>query len=509
MKIPELILNDGKVTLLSDGKPFLILGGEVCNSSASDLVYMREKVWPQIQRLHLNTLIVPISWELLEPRPGEFDFTLPDGLIRQAEEEHIKLVFLWFGLWKNGISTYIPDWIKEDTKTYFRMCDRNGRELPSISPFCSKAVEMDARAFTALLKHLRDSDTNRTVLMVQVENEMGLLGDCRDFSAAAQKAYTAEIPHELAVFCRVQGTWQKAFGELAPEIFMTYHYAKATEHIASSGRQAYLIPLYVNAWLEQFPWTPGTYPVGGPIARHMDIWKAFAPSISFLAPDIYLPDFEAVCKEYTAQGNVLFIPEARPSMDSASNVFSAIGAFGAIGFSPFAIEKVAVDCPPPDKALLAQLNIMVEAFNHYRAGEYLSESYTLLSGMTALLEKYRLTEHMRGFTQSYMPGTLVKFEKYDFRIDYMPHGAESPKGGGLIIELAPDEFLICGLNFRAAPLPKNDDPGTVEVVSITEGICCNNEFIAGRRLNGDEFSIRFAEHPSLCKVRLMWHPGEL
>ena len=204
--------------------------------------------------------------EFLEPAPGEFDFTLPDGLIAQARREGVKLVLLWFGLWKNGNSTYVPAWMKEDRETYFAMRTRQGREVDAISPLCQAGVDRDAAAFAALMAHLRDTDLERTVVMVQVENEMGLLGDCRDFSPQAEEAYQREIPQEMADLTGASGTWDQAFGEDAPEKFMVYHYAKATEKIAAVGKREYPIPLYVNAWLEQYPWVPGTYPCGGPIA---------------------------------------------------------------------------------------------------------------------------------------------------------------------------------------------------------------------------------------------------
>lgn len=504
MQIPTLLITENKATLLSDGKPFLVLAGEAHNSSSSSLEYMRESVWPYLRPMHLNTLVVAVTWELLEPAPGRFDFSLPDGLIRQAEAEGVKLVFLWFGLWKNGMSTYVPEWVKQDRKTYFVMRNRSGKPVNAVSPLCGAGVERDAAAFAALMAHLRDFDVNRTVLMVQVENEIGLLGDCRDFSPAAEQAYAAALPDDAADFCGARGTWDEVFGSEAPELFMTYHYAKATQQIATAGKAAYPIPLYVNAWLEQHPWTPGTYPVGGPIARHMDWWKKFAPAVDFLSPDIYLPDFETVCREYAAPGNPLFIPEARPSQDSASNVFAAIGKFGALGFSPFAIETVGREGVPPDPSLLGGLNIMAEAFNHYRAGEYLAQSYALLGGMAELLCKYRCTPHMTGFTRGKdQTGTLVQFEKYDFCIDYMMNSAESPKGGGLIIELSEDEFLLCGLNYRVTPQPKNDDPSHVDYISITEGRYENNEWIPGRRLNGDELRILFREKPSVLHCRLM------
>lgn len=499
MKIPELVREGSRTSLMVDGRPFLILGGEVRNSSASDLPFMDEHVWPRIRGLGLNTLIVPVSWELLEPEPGRFDFTLPDGLIAQAEREGVRLVLLWFGLWKNGISTYVPGWVKADCEQYFLMQDRYGKPLPAISPMCSKAVERDAMAFAALLSHLRETDLSRRVIMVQVENEMGLLGECRDFSPAAGKAYKESVPADMP---GATGTWSEAFGDEGPALFMTYHYAKATELISRAGKKAYPLPMYVNAWLEQWPWFPGSYPTGGPIARHMDIWQAMAPSIDFLSPDIYLPDFTAVCREYTARGNPLFIPEARPCMDSASNVFEALGSFHALGFSPFAIENVTSDCPPMDAADLAGLNIMEEAFNTHRSGEFLSKSYSLLGSMLELIQEYRGTGRLAGFTCCGEPGELIKMSKINFCIQYPPRIPNTPKGGGLIIELDPGRYVVCGVNFRATVISAFDSDKEAELLSVTEGQFVNGRFVPGRRLNGDELGLRFGEEAALvvCEV---------
>lgn len=503
MDKPHLIMAEGRLSLMVDGRPFLVLGGEVHNSSASSLDYMAREVWPSVRNLNLNTLIVPVSWELLEPEPGRFDFTIPDGLIEQARREGVKLVLLWFGLWKNGISSYVPGWMKADPDTYFNMRDRWGKALPAVSPLCSRAVERDAKAFSALLSHLKSFDKERTVIMVQVENEMGLLGECRDFSEEGRRAYESPVPPQVTQLTRKSGAWQEAFGDEAPELFMTYSYASATERIARAGRMAYHLPMYVNAWLEQYPWYPGSYPTGGPIARHMDFWKAFAPSVDFIAPDIYLPDFEKVCGEYTAGGNPLFIPEARPCMDSASNIFAAFGEYGALGFSPFAIESITKEVPPPDPALMAELNIMAEAFYTYRSGEYLAESYRLLGGMLDLIQKNRGTGRLHGFTEHANGGTLVRFQNVDFLISYTRRDRESPKGGGLILELSENRYLLCGLNFTAVPRPKYAEPGRMELISVTEGRYESGRWEPCRRLNGDELGLRLGPRPQalMCEVQ--------
>ena len=102
--IPEIKELDGIKTLFVYNETFLILGGEVHNSESSSLEYMAERVWPCIADLNMNTVVVPVTWELLEPCEGQFDFTLVDGLIDQARANGMHLILLWFGLWKNSES---------------------------------------------------------------------------------------------------------------------------------------------------------------------------------------------------------------------------------------------------------------------------------------------------------------------------------------------------------------------------------------------------------------------
>lgn len=147
--IPHLETVHGIRSLIVDGQPFLALGGELHNSSASSLEYLEEKVWPFLRGLHLNTVICPVYWELCEPRPGGFDFSLLEGLLQQARREGVRLVLLWFGLWKNGESHYVPAWVKQDPATYVRARHASGGASDTVSPFCRAAVQADARAFAA------------------------------------------------------------------------------------------------------------------------------------------------------------------------------------------------------------------------------------------------------------------------------------------------------------------------------------------------------------------------
>jgi beta-galactosidase GanA len=347
----------------------VILGGELHNSSASSLEYM-EPIWDRLVALNLNTVLATVSWELLEPEEGKFDFRLVDGLIAKAREHDLKLVLLWFGSWKNGVSTYAPAWVKKDTQRFPRVKRRNGQSTEVLTPLAIENVRAEVKAFSALMRRIREIDeVQQTVIMVQVNNEVGLLGDSRDRSPLAEQLFDRPVAAELLRYfsenrnrlipefkvyweragARTSGTWAEVFGEGADEAFMAYAYAHCMNGIAAAGKRQYDIPMFANAWLVQNEaQKPGQYPSGGPVSKVMDIWRAAGNDIEFLAPDIYLPDFKGVCASYVRNGNPLFIPEASRGPDAAGKAFYAIGQHDALGFCPFGIDSVAPDHPLRD-----------------------------------------------------------------------------------------------------------------------------------------------------------------
>ncbi|MBO5999528.1 MAG: beta-galactosidase, partial [Lachnospiraceae bacterium] len=250
--VPEVRKENNKIRLYVDGKVFHARSGELHNSSSSTSLYMEQKVWPSLRPLNMNTVVLPIAWETIEPERGKFDFTLVDDLLEQGKREGMRYVILWFGLWKNGTSTYVPAWVKRDQETFFLVRDSFGKPVLTISPLCRAAVEADANAYAHLMAHLAEVDTERVVITMQVENEIGVLGAERDFSPQAEAIFNAEMPPEAAAFHGVTGPWS-VLGEQASEQFMVWAYAKAIETITAAGKAAYPIPMYVNAWLEQHP----------------------------------------------------------------------------------------------------------------------------------------------------------------------------------------------------------------------------------------------------------------
>ncbi len=508
-QIPTIQIDNGIPTLYVKGEPFFALSGELHNSSASNLTYMQEQVWPKLKDLNMNSVIAPLYWETLEPEKGAYDFSLLDGLIAQARKEKMHLILLWFGLWKNGESMYVPKWMKKDTKTYFHARKINGEPLPTISPLCEKAVEADRTAFSAVMAHLRQTDEEAsTVIIIQVENEIGLLGTDRDYCDAAQEAFTQEIPEILAKEYGKTGNWQEAFGEDAEESFMAYYFAKAVEEITAAGQKEYPIPCYANAWLKQYPWYPGSYPCGGPVKEMHGIWKTTAPSLFTLAPDIYVPYVPEILDTYGYEGNPLFVPEVRKDAVTASYCMYAFGKHHAICYSPFGIEDLGlppedIDCPPME--VMAALNIDPSAFEINGSKEYLSRVYGLIKEMKPLYLKYRGTAHLQSYVKKSETnyGTYLQFQQYNLAISYSPRMKEKPLAAGMVFELADDKFLVAGMMSSLSFRPKDGENVQVDFLKLEEGEIVNGEWKPGRILNGDEkMSLQLGDMASCYLVEL-------
>lgn len=486
--MPCIRKEEGGFNLYVDEKPFFILGGELHNSSSSSLQYMEEEVWPFLQSLHLNTVLLALAWECVEPKEGEYDFSLLEGLLKQARRQGVHLVLLWFGLWKNGESFYVPGWMRADCRRFFRAEYEGGIRSNTISPFCGEAVLKDQEVFCRLMEYLKGNDQERTVIMVQVENEIGFLKAERDFSSEAEKQYGRKIPDTVSGLYHVNGNWEEAFGEDAPEYFMAYHYACAVEKIASAGKRVYPLPLYVNAWLEQHPDRPGSYPSGGPVAKLMKLWRKAAPSVDMISPDIYLPGFKEVCENYCAPENPLFIPEAVRSPVTAANVLYAFSGLNALGFSPFGIEDICRDhTDKMSQQQLKELNIDAQSFYDAETERYLARSYQVLEQTVPLMWEYRKKGRLRAFIRQSPceDGCIIPAADYDIQLDYIQGTANGTGSAGFLF-LEDDGFYITGCNFSFHVLPKKGGRTSVGIPRYEEGAFIDGKWCRKRILNGDE-----------------------
>jgi beta-galactosidase GanA len=503
--LPRLVKQGTATQLVIDGAPFLILGGELGNSSG-EANYLRP-FWPAMQALKLNTLLAPVYWDLTEPEEGRFDFSQVDGLIRDARARQVRLVLLWFASWKNSMSCYAPAWVKTDTRRFPRARDSSGRSLEILSPFAAQNRQADARAFATLMRHLRELDNDRhTVIMVQVENEIGMIPEARDRSPAADEVFAKPVPSALIQYLsrldtqlapelralwvaqgrKSAGTWEQVFGPgpATDEIFTAWHFADYVQVVASAGKAEHPLPMFVNAALIRPGYLPGQYPSGGPLPHLIDVWRAAAPSIDFLAPDIYFPNLAEWCRRYTRSGNPLFVPEALRSIDASVNALYAVGQHDAIGFSPFGIESASGP-----------------------AAGRLAESYTLLAGLAPIV----LAHQGRGTMAGLLPEGAdeqrqpqhVLLGGYVLRVTYerqagpslaeggvAPSGAPSPAtrwpAGGLVIATGRDEFLFAGTGVTVTFASSAPDDTNVGILSAEEGAYENGQWSHLRWLSGDQ-----------------------
>lgn len=431
-------------------KPFLIFGGETGNSSAST-IYEMNRLWPITQKMHLNTILAPAYWNQIEPNEGKFDFSNLDSLISKAQAHKQHLVLLWFGAWKNSMSSYVPDWIKKDAARFPRVRDNADRSMEILSVFGKNTYQADESAFVKLLSHLKAKDPSQVVLMIQVENEIGMLSTAREHSAIADQAFASNVPTQLMSYLeahrdslapelssrwakqgnKLQGDWSTLFGNglSTDEYFQAWYYADYVNRLVTVGKKVYDIPMYVNAALPRTGKLPGEYPSAGPIPNVIDIWKAGAPHLNMLSPDFYNPDTKYWCDLYARADNPLFVPEMQLDATCAAKVFYIIGHYHALGFSPFSIENAS-----PDVA------------------EKLGNSYALLTQLQPFLFSDKV-KAVDGFIVDHQaPITHIEMGKYRFRISHdftlgwspESKNADWPMSGGLIIQLDEDEFLIAG-----------------------------------------------------------------
>ena len=422
-----------------------ILGGELSNSAATSVSDI-EKVLPRMKTLGLNTVLVPVYWEFLEPVEGQMDFTLVDRTIDVARQQGLKIVPLWFGAWKNSMSCYAPAWFKLDVKRFPRAVTAEGKPLEIASCFSDHVLQADLKAFSALMQHIAEKDPRRdVVIMIQIENEIGMLESARDHSPLAEKAYKQPVPQALlkALSIKRRGTWAEVFGtdDYADEKFMAWHYACYVEHLAQAARRIHDMPLYVNAAMNSRGRKPGEYPSAGPLAHLADIWKAGAPDIDILAPDIYDTGFKSWASQYAMPSrpqdggkvkNRLFIPESRCCANSGVRALYAFGEHQALGFSPFAIDQAS----PKETGSVTQ-------------------AYHLLRGIFSLT-----SHHSPLATQSW--GLLFDQEDRERIIDdngvlitcrhyfTLPWDARAtdgstwPEGGAMLIRLGKYDYLLAG-----------------------------------------------------------------
>ena len=541
---PHLRQQGTATQLMVDGKPFLALSGELGNNTATSMENM-QPIWSRLLAGNLNSVLAAVSWAQIEPEEGKYEFGLVEHLIYEARRNDLKLVFLWFGSWKNGLSSYAPYWVKKDYKRFPRIRIGGGKTLELLSTFPTATRDADARAYRALMRRIKEVDgRNHTVIMMQVENEVGVLRDSRDRGEAANGAFAGQVPQELMAYLqkhkdtlapelrevwaangsKTAGTWEEVFGAGKPasvdmpiqttsppmsaeehasgwrklhwavdEIFMAWHYAKFVNKVVEEGKAEYNIPMYVNGWLQQpnMAW-PGTYPSGGPLPQVNDVWRAGAPAVDMLSPDLYLEYFDEVCERFTRNGNPLFIPETSAR---SGNALVAFGKYGAIGFSPFGIERsVGADTDlAATYKIIAQMAPAIAAHQgkdtmtavrlsqgdaprQVRLGNYtLNLSYTGRGRVPIAPEPARAA----GAPAAPAPAPAARPG---------PAGASAApmEAAAILVASGPDEFYLGGGGMRISFTPNTPCPAIVGLGIVQEGKFVDGKWTVVRQLGGDD-----------------------
>jgi len=507
VEAPQLVQKDGRYALLVEGRPYLILGGQIHNSSGwpSEL----PQVWQSMAALHANTVEAPVYWEQFEPQQGSFDYTNIDQIVEGARTHNLHVVLLWFGTWKNGNMHYVPAWVKADPKRFPHTIRPDGEPIDVLSPNSRNTLEADKAAFTALMRHLKQIDAEQhTVLLIQVENESGNIGSVRDNSPEANQEFAGAVPADLLTATNKQpGTWSQVFGSDADEIFQVYHQAKYINAIATAGKAEFAIPCYINAWIDppaaELPQrqvdTPGiAYPSGGAVQKIVGLWRKLAPAIDMIGPDIYTNNsafYRALIKAYHRPDNPLWIPETGRDDSYGKFFFYALGE-GAIGFSPFGVDQ-------------SGWNILGD--QPWKAH---ANNFALIGPMSREIAQLEFEGKLKTAVEE--PGQTaqeLEFGGWQATVAYgfpQPDGRSAPgtkdaHGAALVTQLGPDEFLITGVDASVSfHLPGKRPWIHSQIVSAEQGAYEDGIWKPLKLLNGDETDrgLCFHQKPEVVRVRM-------
>lgn len=503
--IPRIVRDGDRHALMVDGAPFLMLGAQANNSSSWP--DMLPKVWPAIDRIGANTLEIPVAWEQIEPEEGRFDFAIVDTLLAQARQHDKRLVLLWFATWKNNGPNYAPAWVKTDGRRFPRVVNAKGETRNSLSPVFPATLEADRTAFAALMAHLAHADPQRTVLMVQVENEVGVYGAVRDFSPTAQALFQKAVPAELTKALRKPaGTWTQVFGKDADEAFNAWHTARFVDAVAAAGKARYPLPMYANAALRD-PFKdqdPYTYSSGGPTWNMLDVWKAATPNLEVLGPDIYMPEhanYTRTLEQYARPDNPLFVPETGKGEDYARYVYEVVGR-RAIGFSPFGIDftgYAGLERPGEPRMTNAQLDVLGRIY------KVLAPMQRQIAALSFKGQVWGASEPTQTHDQTLQVGdgwrAKLTYGQGTFG-DGPAVGNVKPAGGALIARLGPDQYLVTGSYVRVAFTPT--DGKAPLFVRVEEGRYDDGRWVTTRLWNGDQtdWGLNFTSGPEVLRVTL-------
>lgn len=523
-----------------NGRPLLLLGLQAHNSSTgTDMI---KKSIKAISLYGGNVLEAPIYWNLIEPEKDVYDMTMLKDLIDETRNAGLKLIILWFATSKNGHPNYAPEYIKLHPEIYRVAIGSDKAPVASLSPHCKETLERDKKAFQHVMRFLKEYDeAHRTVVAVQIENEMGYANTDRDYSLMAQADYEKEIPSILQnVILEDTGlnnvangepdksTWRGCFGRHAHEVFSSWYHAIYINEIAGGGKECYNPPMTTNVMIGEAGYEEAgrCYNSGAAVGRMLDIWKLGAPNLDYICPDIYEPvtsNYKRICSRYNRSDNALFIAESPIAGEAnAINSLLAVDDYNAIGICCFGAESALNE----DGTLLDGARTMAITMK-------------TISALSPLLVKYRGTGAVHAFVQEeFAAKQYKKLPRYHIEAHFINNKnnlyglgsrinlrAEENKwhlkerGRGLLVQTGEDEFYLAGsglaLDFIRRPDPMDDNPylqlssrqaGQLNFLSVEEGHFEGDQWIVDYVRNGDESNFSLYVHGGQA-VRIRLNPN--
>ncbi len=522
------------------GREMLLLGMQAHNSSTG--TFMMERTVRAAELFGANTLEVPVYWYKVEPQQDVYDMAQVRELIDQAGKAEKKLVILWFGASKNGHPTYAPEYIKTHPETYQVAIGSNGACVASLSPHCEATLERDKKAFCKVVEYIREYDAReRTVIALQIENEMGLANTDRDYGPLAQADYREPVPEcirdirladdgleSVGEQERQKHSWKGHFGRHAAEAFSAWYHGRYIGRIAEAAKELYDIPMYTNVMVMENGCEEAgfSYSSGAAVSRVLDIWKAAAPRLDLLCPDIYnetKEEYCRICRSYAREDNALLIPESScMSVANSMNAIRAVTEFGAVGVACFGAESV-LDC---------QGNLL-------KAAESMALTMRTLGALEPLLVKYHKTGRIHGIVQEeFARSGYIRLPDYHVQIKFMsadktPFGYGSAinladpenqkvlqvRGRGILIQTGEYEFYMAGAGMAAEfirrPRPADERAyihlssrwaGQLNFLTVEEGHFEGDTWITDYERNGDEANFAVYVHGGGA-VRIRLNPA--
>ncbi|MFV0364512.1 MAG: DUF5597 domain-containing protein [Suipraeoptans sp.] len=506
------------------GNKVLLTGLQCHNSSSS--TDMIDITISAIKKHGGNLLEAPVYWSSVEPIENVYKFDDVKELIDKAKEANLFLIPLWFGFSKNGLSTYSPEYVKTNPSVYKLAENAAGIAVESLTANCEETLDRDKKAFLKFIQFVEKYDRDGTVIAIQVENEVGLVGTDRDYSAKSTMQFNNEVPEIIRDKHNVQkNNWKDVFGRHANEAFTAWQFASYIQELASEAKEIFEIPYIINISIEVNGYEePGhSYISGGPVSRVIDIYKKIAKDIYLYGPDIYLAaerDFRKACDAYNSEDNPLFIPESlHGGVGPAMNLLIAVAEYNAIGVCAFGAESGIYNDELTEEA------------------EYVASSMRMISSLSPILIKNRGTGNVHAITQQeFSTWQYIKTSDYHIVVSFInnPNKPQhyfgsrinlnvsenenyiNERGRGILVDCGEGEFYISGaglcLEFTRIPNANEEKPyafiqsnisSQLHFLTIEEGHFDGDRWVCEYRRNGDEANYQLYVHKGqTIRVRL-------